>query len=127
MEIWIIAGIAVLTVVSSILLKQLKPEFSMFVVVIGSIIIISLIIDYCDDIFSILQSLVDKTGLSSGVFSVIIKIIGIGYLAEFTSSICNDAGCSAIGDKVIFAAKIIILFLSLPILTSVIDIIVELL
>lgn len=126
MEIWSIVGVSLLTVIASIILKQIKPEFSIVVVIIGSIIIISLVLNYCSDIISTFKSLVDKTGLDYGFFTILLKILGIGYLAEFTSGICNDAGCSSIGDKVLFSSKILILFLSLPIITSVIDIVVQL-
>ena len=83
-----------------------------------------------DMMFSILDTLtnfVEKTNINQELFSSVLKIVGVGYLTEFASSSCADAGNSALADRVTFAGKIFILFLSLPIVTSLLDIILEIL
>ena len=61
------------------------------------------------------------------MFVSVLKIVGVGYITEFANSICVDSGNSSIGDKILIAGKIIILTLSLPILTNLLNIIIELL
>jgi stage III sporulation protein AD len=73
----------------------------------------------------IFDILVLKTGIDKDLFSSILKIIGIGYITEFSANICVDSGSSSIGDKILLAGKVVILVLSLPIITSLINIIVE--
>ena len=127
MDIVKIIAIAILTCIASLILKQVKPEFSMLINLIGGVIILLMVITYCESIFSVFNDLINKSGIDQGLFSVILKIIGIGYLVEFSAGICNDCGCSSIGDKVLLAGKVIILFLALPIINSIINIIMEIL
>ena len=109
------------------LVKQVKPEIAICIGLAGGIIMISMIVNYCVDIINVFTSIVDKTGLDGGIFKTVLKIVGIGYLTEFSASICNDSGNSSIGDKIMLAGKIIILVYSLPIVTSIIDILVGIL
>ena len=52
---------------------------------------------------------------------IILKVIGVAYICEFVSSVCKDAGESAVASKVEAGGKIIIVYLALPILTSLLD------
>ena len=127
MEILKIIGVGLITLVSYLLVKQVKPEIAICISLGGGIIMISMIVNYCIDIINVFTSIVDKTGLDGGIFKTVLKIVGIGYLTEFSASICNDSGNSSIGDKIMLAGKIIILVYSLPIVTSIIDILVGIL
>lgn len=42
------------------------------------------------------------------MFSLVLKIIGIGYLTEYSSSLATDAGCASIAQKLQFGGKIVI-------------------
>jgi len=57
--------------------------------------------------------------------STILKIIGIAYIAEFGAEVCKDAGEGAIASKIELAGKVIIIVLAAPIITSLLDLIVE--
>lgn len=127
MDIFKIIAIALLTCIISLIVKQLKPDFASLVAMAGGVIILLMLVDYIEQIFTTLNYIVEKTKISPGLFSIVLKIIGIGYLAEFTANICSDSGSSSLANKVLFAGKIIILIMSLPILTNVIEIIVGIL
>ena len=86
-----------------------------------------MIVDSATNIISVFNSLVSKSGVSSGIFSAVLKIIGLGYITEFSASLCNDAGATSIGNKILLGGKILILISALPIVTNLIDIIAELL
>ncbi len=127
MDIVQIVGIGLVTMIAALLLKQIKPEYSMLVVICGSVLLLLLTMDYLTQVIGVFNILVQKTGLSSNMFSIIIKIIGIGYLTEFTANLCSDSGMSGLGDKVLLAGKLLIFVMSLPIIYNIIDIIMELL
>lgn len=82
---------------------------------------------YLSGIFDIFNNIFKVSGINSSLYAIIFKIIGIGYLTEFTASICNDTGNNSLGDKVLLGGKIIILVMALPIVTSILDIVMELL
>ncbi|MBO5102803.1 MAG: stage III sporulation protein AD, partial [Clostridia bacterium] len=54
-----------------------------------------------------------------------LKIIGVGYITEFSSNLCADSGNSAVASKILLAGKLVIFVLAIPIITSLIDIIVS--
>ncbi|MDD2445668.1 MAG: stage III sporulation protein AD [Clostridia bacterium] len=127
MDIIKILAIALITCIATIIVKQVKPDFANLVTLAGGIVILLMLVDYINQVFDVLRLLVDKTNLSPGLFGIILKIIGIGYLTEFTANICTDSGSSSLANKVLFAGKIIILVMSLPILINIIEIIMEIL
>ena len=119
--------IAIIISISIILVKQIKPEFTVFLLIGGSVIILGYIMNWFSPVLNSIQTIISKTGLNSTLFENIIKIVGIGYLTEFASNICLDSGNSSIADKVQLAGKTFILICSLPIITELIDIVAGLL
>lgn len=122
-----IIAIALVTVFASMIVKQLKPEIAVFITLVGSVLIITMAIDSLTDIVNYFTNLFRTTGVNTELLTPLFKIIAIGYLAEFSANICADAGAASVSDKILFSAKLIILVVSLPIITSVIDMIVALL
>ncbi len=122
-----IISIALITCIACMIVKPIRPDFAIFISIVGGIIIIFYMLSYLTNIFDIFNNIFQISGVNGSLYSVIFKIIGIGYLTEFTASICNDTGNSSLGDKVLLGGKIIILVMALPIVTSILDIVMELL
>ena len=122
-----IVAIALVTVFSYMLVKQVKPEIAVIIALVGSIIIISLTVSSLKSVITSFYGIFKTTGVDAALLTPLFKIIAIGYIAEFGANICVDAGASSIADKILFSAKVIILMLSLPIITQVIDLVVALL
>ena len=127
MDIFKILAIAVLTCVASLIVKQVKPDFANLVSLAGGVVILLLLINYISNILDVFRDLIDKANLSPTLFSSVLKIVGIGYLTEFTANLCQDTGNSSLASKVGLAGKIIILFLALPIITNLLDVIMGIL
>lgn len=127
MDIFRIIGVGLATAITALIVKQVKPEIAVVVGLCGGIIMVLMIVDSATNIISVFNSLVSKSGVSSGIFSAVLKIIGLGYITEFSASLCNDAGATSIGNKILLGGKILILISALPIETNLIDIIAELL
>ncbi|MDF2535662.1 MAG: spoIIIAD [Bacillales bacterium] len=126
MEMLQVIGISLIGAFFAMILKEQKPNLSFLLVVfIGSSIFLFLV----DKITNIVQ-MVEKLAISSNVnmlyFATILKVIGIAYIAEFASQITKDAGQAAISSKIEFAGKIIILTMAIPILTAIIESVIQL-
>lgn len=126
-ELFKIIGIGLASVVCYVIIKPLKPDVAIFISIAGSCLILIFCVDALSDVIFAITSLVEKTGINKSLFSTILKIIGIGYLIEFASSLCTEAGAATIADKIALAGKICILVLSIPIITNLINIIIEIL
>ena len=84
-------------------------------------------IDELKGIITILQSLASKASINATFLSLLIKITGIAFLAEFAVSICKDSGEGAIASKIEIGSKIIIISMSIPIISSLLEIILKIL
>lgn len=126
-EIFKIIGIGLITLIAYIIIKPLKPELAIFISVVGVCIVLLFCVDGLIEIIDTMTEFVNKTGINVELFSCVLKIIGVGYITEFASNLCITSGNSSIADAISLAGKIAILVLSLPILTSLINLIIEIL
>ena len=127
MEVIKIIGISLVALIIIVLLKQYKPEYTIYISLLSGALIILLVMDKLTGIINLLQSLVNKTSINSTFLSLLIKITGIAFLSEFAVSICKDSGEAAIANKIEIGAKIIIISMSIPIITSLLEIILKIL
>ena len=100
MEIFKIIGVAFVTAISAILLKSTKPELSFAVTVTGVIVILMFVVDMLQNTVNILSTIASITGIENGLIKILLKIVGVGYLTEFSAGILNDFGSNAVADKV---------------------------
>lgn len=122
-----IVAVGIITVFANIIIKQTKPEIAIMLTIAGSAIIIVMAVESLSSVISSFYRIFQSTGVDMNLLLPIFKIVGIGYIAEFGANICLDAGAGSIADKILFSAKIIILLIALPIITSVIDLVVAIL
>ena len=127
MEIIKIIGIALTALIIIILLKQYKPEFVIYVSLIAGALILFLVVDELSGIVSLIQSIADKASINSQFLSILLKITGIAFLSEFAVSICKDSGETAIASKVELGSKIIIISMSIPIISTLLEVILKIL
>ena len=127
MQIFQLVGIALVTAVAALLLKGTKPEIALAVTVAGSIILLLFAFEIFEGSLTIFQKIADATGIESSLVKILLKMVVIGYLVEFSAGILNDFGQNSLGDKLVFVGKIIILVLAVPILESVLSLVVRLL
>lgn len=121
MDIAKIIAIAFISIILISIIKNQRPEFSIYAQIIAGCIILYFIISELSPIITILKNLSDKMGISSKFFLILLKITGVSYLTEFGASICRDSGETAVASKVELAGKILIVSLSIPILGALIE------
>ena len=83
--------------------------------------------DELTGIMSLIQTIADKASINQQFLTILIKITGIAFLSEFAVSICKDSGEGAIASKIELGSKIIIISMSIPILSSLLEIILKVL
>ena len=125
MDILKIIAIGIITTISAVILRQVKPELVIFVVITGSVLILFMVIETVGTVLGDYKALLDKTGINNGVFISVLKIIGVGYLVEFAGDICTDAGVPSVSSKILLAGKIMILVMCLPIIKNLIEVILK--
>ena len=127
MDIIKILGVGLIALIIIIIVKQYRPEFTMYVSVAAGIIILLLVMDKLSSIIDLLTNLANKTSVNNEFIFLLIKITGIAILTEFASSVCKDSGETAIASKVDMGGKIIIIAMSIPIIASLLETILKVL
>ena len=127
MEIIKIIGIALIALIIIILIKQYRPEFAVYITILTGVLILLLVIDKLSGIIVLLQTFANKTSINSTFLGILIKITGIAFLSEFVVSVCKDAGESAIASKVELGSKIMIIAMSIPIISTLLETVVKVL
>ena len=127
MEIVKIIGIALISLIIIILLRQYKPEFAIYISLLTGVLILFSVIDELKGIISLIQSVANRASINSTFLILLIKITGIAFLAEFAVSICKDSGEGAIASKIEIGSKIIIISMSIPIISSLLEVILKVL
>ncbi len=114
MEFVKISLLAILCVAGIVVVRQLKSELAVPLSIGVAVVIVSMLCDKLFDLIYAFYNFSQEANIDSEAITCVIKVVGIGYLAEFTNNICVDANCKSVGDKVLFASKIAILFCALP-------------
>lgn len=127
MDIIKIAGIAFVTLIIVIILRQYKPEFAVYASMLGGAIIILLSLGKLEGIINLLENLASKTAINGEFLAILIKITGIAFLTEFATSVCKDSGETAIANKVDLGGKIIIIAISIPIISQLLETVIKIL
>ncbi|MEG0371593.1 MAG: stage III sporulation protein AD [Clostridium sp.] len=125
MEIVQIVTIGLIATIIVVFLKDQRPEMALQLSLATGIIIFLFMITKLTVVIQALQEIALKVNIDIAYLNIILKIIGVSYLASFGVEICKDAGQSSIAGKIEFAGKIIIISLSLPILMAVMDLVVK--
>ena len=101
MELVKIIGVALVTAFAALFLRGTKPELSFAVTIAGAVIILLFIVDMLASSFQIFGEIAEKTGIDDSLVKIIVKIVAIGYLVEFSAGVIEDFGSKSIADKLI--------------------------
>ena len=127
MEIIQIIGIGLTGVIIAGILKEYNPEFKIYVSIVVGIVIFFLAVDKLSEFINLIHILSGKLNISSSFINILLKVTGISILTEFAVSICKDSGESAIASKIDLGGKILILSMSVPIIMSLLETLLNLL
>lgn len=119
-----IIGIGFITLIITLMLKEYKRDFAIYVSLIGGMLIFILIADYLEGIINFISTISNS---DNEFIMLLIKITGISILTEFAISICRDSGENSIANKVDLGGKVIVISLSIPVISATLNGLLELL
>jgi stage III sporulation protein AD len=119
MNVVAIAGIAILSAILAAMLRRYHQEYSVILSIAAGIIILFEVFANIAPALRQINSLLSASGISSEYAAILLKALGICFLAQFAADSCRDAGESALASKVELAGKIAIVILSLPLFENI--------
>ena len=120
------AGTLVALIMYLILAKQGK-DISVVLTVAVCCMLAMAAMQYIEPVISFIDRLQELSDLEPTILQIILRVVGIGLLSEITSVICTDAGNAALGKSLQFVTGGVVLWLSIPLFTKLIDLIEEIL
>lgn len=120
------AGVLITLILCLVLAKQGK-DLSILLVLLVSCMVLSTALTYLQPVLDFFDRLTVIGKLNTELIGILLKAVGIGLLAEIAGLICADAGNSALGKTLQIMASAVILALSVPIFTQLLELIETLL
>lgn len=125
MDIVKISLLGVCGVMLGFLLKSTKPEYASFITMAIGLLILGLAVGKVTYLFHTLDKIRESLPIDGSYISTLVKMIGITYIGQFSSSICKDAGYQAIGSQIELFCKLSVMVLSMPVLLALLETIQE--
>ncbi len=110
--------LGVIGILFAVQLRQEKSEIAIYLCIVISLIIFVGISGYLEQLVRTIKEIGGYVQIDNSYILTLIKMLGITYVAEFSSGICKDAGYHSIATQVEMFGKLTILVLSLPILLA---------
>lgn len=118
MDIVRIAILGIAGVLIALPLKKERSEYSTLIAMAVCICIFVYLLSKVETILGFAERLQTMIRVDERYIGLLIKMVGITYVAEFAADICRDAGYAAIAGQVEIFAKLSILVLSVPVLNA---------
>ena len=116
MDIVRIAALGIVGALLGILLKGQKKEYELFVTLGVSLCIFYFIISKLELVLAVINRMQEYVELDTGYIAILVKMIGITYVSEFSANLCRDAGYQAVAGQIEMFGKLSILVISMPVL-----------
>ena len=120
--------IALLGVVGTLLALQFKSgksEYGIYVSLAVSLFLFLCMLSRLEIFVQTVKKIADYIKLDAGQMSILLKMAGVTYVAEFASGICKDAGYQNIAVQIEIFTKLTILAIGMPVLLALLELIGE--
>lgn len=120
-----IACIGLMAVFLAMTLKNIQSEYAMIIGIAACMILFGLSLTKLEVIMESIENLRQYVTINSMYIGIVLKVVGIAYISEFSANLCKDAGYSGIASQIEMFGKLSILVMSMPVLTTLLTTIQE--
>ncbi len=120
-EIIKVGMLGIVGVLLAVQFKAQKPEYSMYIGFTISILVFCYVLRQVEAVMLQLDVVRQYLGDGQNYLSILLKVIGITYICEFSAGLCKDAGFQSVSDQIEILGKLSVMFAGLPILFAVIE------
>lgn len=116
-----VAALGLITVLLASQFKGGKSEYGLYIGFMGCLLIFFYGMNKLEAILDALSQIQSYIHIKDTYIVLLLKIVGITYIAEFASDLCKDAGYGAVSGQIEFVGKMTILSVSMPVLMALIE------
>ena len=122
----ICAGV-IIAVILGIALSKRSADVAMVLSILVCCMILTAMAGFLEPVMDFLRELQQIAHLDGQMVEILLKAVGIGLISEIAALICADSGSGALGKGLIILASAVILFLCLPLMRSLLELMNEIL
>ena len=122
----ICAGV-IMAVILGIALSKRSADVAMVLSILVCCMILTAMAGFLEPVMDFLRELQQIAQLDGQMVEILLKAVGIGLISEIAALICADSGSGALGKGLIILASAVILFLCLPLMRSLLELMNEIL
>lgn len=115
------AAAGLVAVLLAVQLKSVKNEYGIYLVMAAGLFMFLHGLGKMGVILDTLREIRAKIPVSQTYLDTLLKMVGITYVAEFSSGICKDAGYGAVGTQIEMFGKLSILAVSMPVFLALME------
>ncbi len=121
------AALVLVAVILTLFLGKWEKNIALLISIAACCVTAVGVFSYFDPVISLLRELESIGNLQNGMIGILIKAVGITLIAEIATMICTDAGNGSLGKMVQILGSGAVLYLSIPILRSVLTVLTDIL
>lgn len=116
-----IAMIGLAAVLLAMQVKVGRPEYEIFITMAACLCMFFFLATKLQVVLTAIQKIQEYIRLDSQYVTILMKMIGITYVAEFSANLCKDAGYQAVAGQIEMFGKLSVLAISMPVLLALLD------
>ena len=116
-----VSFLGIVGVLLAVLFRGQKPEYSVYIGLGIGILIFAYAVRQVEAVVGQLERINSYLNGAESYLSVLLKVVGITYICEFSSAICKDAGYQSVAGQIEVLGKLSVMLAGLPILFAVIE------
>lgn len=120
-----LAAVALVAALCTLLIKSKNSEQAFLLGTASAVIICLAAMKFLGDIVDFVKELIALSNVSSAVFMPVIKCIGIAIVSKLVCELCKDAGQAGIASAVEYTGAVAAVYISLPLLETILDLLVN--
>lgn len=124
---WKGIGAVLLTVVLALALSKQGKETGLLLTITVCCMVAGLAMSFLSPVIDFVRQLQSLGQLDNEMLEILLKVVGVGLIGEIGCLVCTDGGNGALGKTLQLLTSTVILWLSLPLLTGLLELIQEIL
>ena len=122
-----VCALALISLVLMLLLEKHEKYIAALIGIAVCCMVAAIASDFLQPIIRLMRQLQRTAAIDSNVFAILLKSVGISVVCEITSLICTESGYGSLGKVLQNTGITLILYLSLPLFSELLDLVSELL
>lgn len=114
-----VAAVGIIGAILCLVIRKSVPDLALCLAIGTAVVLLAYAVGIMSGVIDFINEIVEASGLNSAIISPVLKTAAIGILTKLASDICKDAGQGAIASTVEFAGSAVALYVALPLMRTV--------